>query len=70
MQIDCALDEWSSGTQVGVKFFASEYKSIFQDQLSMLRKFDVNTRDHKIIPTLQDKIYKAGWWVLLDSQHC
>ena len=60
-QIECALDEWSSGTQVDVKFFASKYKGNFEANCSMLKKFEADTHTHNIIPMIQAKIYKDGW---------
>jgi hypothetical protein len=61
MQIECALDKWRSGSYSAVAFTSSEYKPIFDNALEMLKKFDEDTREHKLLPRIQKAIFSAGW---------
>jgi Domain of unknown function (DUF6532) len=61
MQIECALDKWRGGSYSAVAFTSSEYKPIFDNTLEMLKKFDEDTREHKLLPRIQKAIFSAGW---------
>lgn len=60
-QIECALDEWSTGTFSKVDFYGLKYKGSFESNLEVLRQFEKETSRHQIIPKLQERIYRAGW---------
>jgi hypothetical protein len=62
-QIECSLDEWASGNRTDVKFWASNYKSIYEDQMNMLDKFDSDTGEYKILLRRREGFFKAGWSV-------
>jgi hypothetical protein len=61
LQYENSLDEWRTGSFVTVNFTAAEYKENFDDALAMLKQFDEDTKEHGIIPALQQAIFSAGW---------
>ncbi len=60
-QIICSIDEWGTGSHTSIKFYASEYQSIFNDQLAMLKNFEQATREHNLLRKIGEAMYKDGW---------
>ncbi|KAI9434129.1 hypothetical protein F5148DRAFT_1154837, partial [Russula earlei] len=60
-RMECALDEWRTGSYSPVAFTVADYKRVFEDAHEMLQSFDQATKDLGILPALQKAIFTGGW---------
>ncbi|KAI9459742.1 hypothetical protein F5148DRAFT_971358, partial [Russula earlei] len=58
--MECALDEWRTGSYSPVAFTVADYKHVFEDAHEMLQSFDQATKDLGILPALQKAIFTGG----------
>ncbi|KAI9455101.1 hypothetical protein F5148DRAFT_971137, partial [Russula earlei] len=58
--LECALDEWRTGSYSPVAFTVADYKHVFEDAHEMLQSFDQAMKDLGILPALQKAIFTGG----------
>ncbi|KAI9507007.1 hypothetical protein F5148DRAFT_1150058 [Russula earlei] len=59
-RMECALDEWRTGSYSPVAFTVADYKHVFEDAHEMLQSFNQATKDLGILPALQKAIFTGG----------
>jgi hypothetical protein len=60
-QIECCIDEWSTGVETLKKFTVDEYQDILEEHLNNLMVFDKNTKDQGLLPKLLSHLHNNGW---------
>ncbi|KAG2138322.1 hypothetical protein DEU56DRAFT_736455 [Suillus clintonianus] len=57
---ECCIDEWADGERVDISFSGDKYKDIYAKHLANLNKFNLRTKDHGILDTIQKEINDVG----------
>ncbi|KAJ3556435.1 hypothetical protein NP233_g11980 [Leucocoprinus birnbaumii] len=58
--IDCALDEWTSGSHIALEFTMKDYLEVYQGHLQDLQHFEKMTKKHNLFPRMCCCLLRAG----------
>ena len=62
-QIEANIDEWLTGIQVSVTFWADEYRPIYNSHINGLKEYGQHTAAHDLLGRLQCRLFNYGWYV-------
>ena len=66
-QIECAIDEWMTGTRMNVPFTIQEYRGTYKSHLKCLQDFDQATKQYGVLKGICTKLWEDGWYVCILS---
>jgi hypothetical protein len=59
-QIEANIDEWATGIQTDVSFYADDYRPVYLEHITTLLAFGEHTHKHDLLGRLQRKVYNYG----------
>jgi Domain of unknown function (DUF6532) len=63
-QMECVLDEWSSGIKTEVQFTSVDYRPVYEAHLKCLQDFDRHTKKHKLLDKICTRLHNVGRYVI------
>ena len=60
-QIECAIDEWSSGSFTKVPFTEEQYAPVYRHHLRELRQYEAVSDDIRVVTQI-------CWWIYGDGR--
>lgn len=69
------IDEWATGIRTDIPFTASDYRSVYEEQVEALFEFERHTSPHQILENVLVRLHNIGRYVFIlfcDSlaDHC
>ncbi|KAF8144660.1 hypothetical protein K438DRAFT_575568 [Mycena galopus ATCC 62051] len=58
--IENSIDEWATGIRTDVPFTANDYRSVYEDHLEALNRFETETQPHKILDNILVRLHNIG----------
>ncbi|KAI5997562.1 hypothetical protein EDD15DRAFT_2410951 [Pisolithus albus] len=59
-QIECCIDEWSTGTRTDIPFTIQEYRATYDSHLKCLQAFAEATKTYDVLPSICRRLYEVG----------